>query len=583
MKDAITRCVRALAFALSFLHFSPALAEPLVTAIVNPFDANRVNLPYLGAPLNDDQGYIAITAKVSLPNRVTCVTPTNIGSTANFFVKNNLEISLLGSIEGFKDIDQNQKIPLATYKYSDADGKYCAAPGGVSIVMVPNHRFGLRGPTGAPVPKFSLTLTYSSKDQEQLSSLMTGWLNLATTITTGGANTTVAGLSNLMTSKALGSLSDTYNRLHQHMAEQRLTVDLPWTDLRNGAQSRRISFVESETNWFEPIDVGIQRIQEEKSGPKIKPLLDVVLTFEYRRSLFVDDSDIYGADFLPKQDDRIVGDNVLNYPHIASYPTIYQTLSSSAPSIAQSIVDKSDGSKCNVAFGVLREMGLNALDRALVINALLQSKPSLRQDPVFVDQCFGAEREAVTILNKTFGNGYIGYNPINPMLVPVRVAGPNEVIQKEYEKRTTELAAAFLIPDAPVRQKAIKSALQTTAPITTAGELAPSQLILDDQIASLSALSTESISCLYRMTSDPGQNPNEYRTFLLASIVSPRNRPEPYLLAIDFDVAEPHSVRGLQIRSLRGDPVAATHLDFLKNGTGGYPANSTCGPLAQKI
>ena len=564
----------------SVISFS-CQAEPVITAVVQDFEKYKP-VDYLSKGTNDDLGYMAVSARIDLPAGVTCVTPTRTSSSklANYFIKNSLEINMVGEVQGFSHLE-NQQTPLASYSYNDNEKKYCAAPGGKTTILLPNHRFGLKGQVGYPEPKFVLSLLYTAKGQEQLSSLLTAWANAAATVATGGAATTVAGLSKLAGGKAISTISSTFNDLKSNRTEQRFSVDLPWGELRKGPTERRITFYKAELGNFEAVEDGVKRIRANPANTSVQKLMEVVLTFEYRRSLFVNDSDLSGSAFLPQKTGKITGINVLNYPAAEDdiHPNIYRVLSARSPAISQGIA-AGDATKCNAAFGILRDMGLNELDRGLVINALIDSsQQDLKQNSGFLDKCFSYELPTFATLKSIFGTEY-GKDGINNVaLVPTGIASKNSPIDSNYEQRLSEIASFLAIGDKKRKELSFSSATLTNAPIGISGEFPLSYDNIAQQSQAFASIDIERVSCMYRLIADPGVSDN-YRAFMLATIKnSTDGKVEPYLIVLDLNSRAPHELRSMQIRSVFRDLIGQSHYAYLRSPGISYPANSTCKPL----
>lgn len=558
-----------------------ANAEPVVTAV-------------LGAPKNesppnylkndgDDEGYIAITARVSLPVGLSCVTPTNLHGRDNFFIKNYLEVVLFATVEGFQGIDPKQPIPIAAYKFDDASGKYCTAPFTLPITLVPNHRFGRKGPTGAPQPKITITMVYTSKGEELITPIVTGWINVAAAVSTGGAAQTVIGIANIASSKAVGALTNLYNTRSQNKADQKFTVDLPWATLIKGPATSTISFYEGSTNsWeFESVERAIARIRANPKAANIKSVFDINLSYEYRRSLFLEDNDFDPTTKkLKKVDSRLSSASVLNFPTKDSvvnviFPNLTQILGSTAPSIPQEIT-AGDASKCGPMFVMLRSLGLNSFDRAIVADALFDGDSKLRKNTSFINDCFSTEKDAFATLVETYGNSRYAAAPVvgNPSLVPLN--GANIPIDVIMQDRMSEIRSALMVKlSASEKASVLRSALGSTSSIPWAGDFTTSAAALDTQISAIASLNISSANCFYRLSADPGPL-NEYRTFMIANVSSPSDKVDTrYLLVLDFDTAKPYSIRGFQIRSVLNDTKAEGHVNYLKASS--IDDKSSCG------
>jgi hypothetical protein len=558
-----------------------ANAEPVVTAISGaPKNESPPN--YLKSD-GDDEGYVAITARVSLPPGLSCVTPTNLYGYDNFFTKNYLEVVLFATVEGFQGVDPKQPIPIAAYKFDDASGKYCTAPFTLPITLVPNHRFGRKGPTGAPQPKITITMVYTSKGEELITPIVTGWINVAAAVATGGAAQTVIGISNIASNKAVTALTNLYNTRSQNKADQKFTIDLPWATLIKGPASSAISFYEGSTNtWeLESVERAIARIRSNPKAANVKSVFDINFSFEYRRSLFLDDNDFDATTKkLKKVDSRLSSASILNFPAKDSivnviFPNLTQILGSTAPSIPQAIT-AGDASKCDVMFVMLRSLGLNSFDRAIVADALLDGESKLRKNTSFVNDCFNTEKGAYAILVETYGNSRYAAAPSlnNPSLIPIN--GTNVLIDTIMQDRMSEIRSALMVKlGAAEKANVLRSMLGATSSIAWAGDFTNSAAPLDTQISAIAGLNISSANCFYRLAADPGPL-NEYRTFMIANLSTSADKADTrYLIVLDFDSAKPYSVRGFQFRSVINDTKAESHVNYLKASS--IDDKSSCG------
>ena len=556
----------------------PVAAEPVVTAVIGE-PKNEVKPSYF-IPGGDDQGYIAISVRVTLPNGLTCVTPTNLMKSDNFFVKNNLEIVLFATVEGFENIDPKQPIPITAYKFDDEQGKYCAAPFTLPVTLVPNHRFGRRGPTGASQPKITITMAYTAKGQELVTPLVLGWIDVAASVATGGASQTVVGLSNIASSKAVGALATLYNSRSTGRAEQKFSVDLPWSTLISGPALTTISFYEGSSKFGESLENAIQRIRNAPTATGTKTLFNIQLAYEYRRSLFLEDTDFSAATKQPVIDSRLSSANVLNFPAKGAaattiFPNLMQIIGKNAPSIQQGILT-GDASKCNDIFVTLRNLGLNAFDRAIVVDALFDGG-KLRNDKKFVNDCFSSEQAAFETLVAAYGKQRYPVTPIivDPSLVPL--AGTNVEIDAAIRNRMYDIRSALSVKlGAEDKAATIKSAFGSAVSLGWGGDFSTATAPLDVQIAAIAKLDVKASSCMFRMSDDVGAA-NEYRVYMalrLGTGTSGGNSETPYFVVLDFDAAKPHALRGLQFYSSASDDRAISHFNYLKQFS--YDANSSC-------
>lgn len=579
--------MRALVVFLGLANGTYVNAEVVITAITREPEGTRT-YPYLSAA-KDDQAYIAITARVIPPEGAACVTPTNLGGADNFFTSKRIEVAIVSVVEGFAQIDPKQPIPLAAFQASDSDGKYCMSPWSLPAILVPNHRFAERGPTGAPEPKITLSMLYTSASEERISSLITGWLGVAGAFATGGAANTVVGLTNIASNKAISTLSQMYNERSKNKTDQKFSINLPWTLLQSGPSKLVVSFLSTEPKWNEPVENAVRRVRSEPS--KAKPVLDIVLNFEYRRSLFLTDTYINPTTLDPnKVDSRLASENVLSFPGQSPsgqvYPNIVQAINSQAPSVAQGL-NASGGATCNRIFGVLRGLGLNEFDRAIAAKAVLDDlKPGWNSVPAFYNACFGSERELASILARVFSDAgkssteFFSNPPALRNIALVPAGGDVARLGSDLERRLVELSSALsLKAEQVIKESSLRTAINSAAPLSWMGPIALSNTSIDDQIKELTTLDFERISCLYRVSSESAL------TGHMLALVRPKGDStvhQPQLLTLTFGASPSHPLSSLTVNPVLTDGVAQSHVAFLKS-IPGYQSPSSCADLLATI
>ena len=214
-----------LAIVLSCSSFC-SIADQVV-AFVDASDPKGPDLvkPYLAAATFRDQAYVYISAIVENPVGKPCVTP----AANSFFADKKLDVTLTAQLFGFFGIDSTREVPLATYSWSSAEGAYCRSAWKAPVVLVPPSPMGVsRGIsnplTPADEPTIVVRLRTSSSDEEKISSYASSLLTIASGFATGGAATTVVGLTRLAGGPAAKFLSDQMNKLTQSQADQTTEV-----------------------------------------------------------------------------------------------------------------------------------------------------------------------------------------------------------------------------------------------------------------------------------------------------------------------------------------------------------------------
>ena len=585
-------------FMTSITALPPNLAAAeAVVAIVKRQMTKGENVSYL-AKDGADQGYIAISARLksSAVDKAVCVTPTNpTGGSDNYFVKGNLEINITAVVEGFGFIDRDQQIPIATFNFKDSEdgGKYCMTPFSLPITLVPNHPFEKYGGIGGREPKITFNVSSTSKQEERVSKLVVGWLQIAGAVATGGAASTVVGLANIASGKAVTTLSDLYSKRNKSIADLAVSVEkedgMTWANLATGISTMRISLIESTTQkrgtWSsESLKEAITRINQSPDAPSNTALLDIELTFEYRRSLFIDDKEfiLKSLGMYPKNndDDRLRPYSVLNYPRSSGdprskdAPTLVQQINKLAPSLSSTIAKDATG--CTQLLATLRGLGLNSPDRAIAVKAVLDdAKPNWNQDSTFFNSCLGTDAEVPKHLSAMYDKSPTPFlmrtisvqdpdqllpqssadnlRPISPDILP-RVRAIQMALSPGYQRhvKRQQIISAFFpggVPQDPQpfawRGRPLLNALKD-------GEVAT----FDRQIDILADLAINSASCIYSEVN----NPNIPHFFvLLEKPTDTGTSKQPNLVTVELDPASPHNLKSIVID---GSP---SHLDYVKD------------------
>lgn len=581
----------------SITAVSPNLAAAeAVVAIVKRQMVKGTSVPYLDKG-GTDQGYIAISARLmpSSIDKAVCVTPTNpTGGSDNYFVKGNLEMNITAIVEGFELIDPVQQIPIATFNFKDSEdgGKYCMTPFSLPITLVPNHPFEKYAGVGAREPRITFKLSTTSQHEERVSKLVVGWLEIAGAVATGGAANTVVGLANIASGKAVTTLSKLYSERNKSIADLAVSVEagdgLSWKNLASGVSAMRISLIESTPKSLghfkgrESLKDALTRIKASPDASDNTALLDIELTFEYRRSLFVDDKELVqkAPGLYPKDndDDRLRPYSVLNYPRTSGdprgkdAPTLVQQINKLAPSLSSTI--SKNASACTQLLATLRGLGLNSLDRAIVIKAVLDdAKPNWNLDSAYYNTCLGTDADLPKQLSAMYDQGPGGFFAPTTVLEDMDQLSPQypndnlRLIPSDILTRVKAIHKAFSPGyHAHVKRQQIISAFfpasaTTTSPFAWNGPplqnalKAGEELTFDRQIDILATLAIEAASCIYVEANSPS-TPHFF--VLLEQPTDKGTAKRPHLVTMDFDVAPPHHLKSIVIED------SQSHLKYVR-------------------
>jgi hypothetical protein len=355
-------------------------AESFAYPAVKPSITARATPAWLPGSQGDD-GYVTVKAQVVMPN-LSCV---GLGSSGGLFAIGQEKMQVVASLttSGLKNSLDGQEVPIATFDGRSTPGQ-CAVLSTLPLIVVPYARLE---PFSAANPgSISLLLNIKSSTDANVNLVGAAQvvLGAVAVFATGGAASTVAGLTTTIAKPALTTLQTQVNTANSNVTPGQTKIDFTWPDVRNGIQTISVPVYLAKTNFGETTAQAIARLQsaQDTSGTK---LFDIVLTFTYTKSLF--DPRASGATDLPRRD-TIASASVLNYPSLPGIPNFLQTLNGSSPSLLQTISTAPDdntlATACGTALELLRgQVGLNQVDRAIVIKAFVDEA---RKGPLWYSQ-----------------------------------------------------------------------------------------------------------------------------------------------------------------------------------------------------
>lgn len=399
-------------------------AEQVVTFVNTSKPTTLKARSYLNSTFRDE-GYVSITAQVNDPPGSSCVAP----SKNSFLLANKLDVTLTAQIFGFFGVDSTKEVPIATYSWTGE--KYCRTVWQYPVLLVPPTPLGIQesraGSSAAALstPKVILRLRSTASSKEQLSSLAQSLLGIAGGLATGGAADTIVGITNIAGGPAAKFLSDKFNERLQNSVDQKWEVTIPWEEIVKGQGPKQVQLVarELETRLFSANDEPDQIIDQIHKGVlNGTPILTIDFMLGLKRTVFDDDANLDAATNLPTRSPRLANYSILNYPRSAGgaqndYPTLFQKVNAEAPSLLKGI-DSKNSANCDRIFVTVRDLGFNAVDRALISGALLDmAYPDWRIDKDFRGACLQSEPEVEKRLIAIFGNGYFP-KPLSPVFTP---------------------------------------------------------------------------------------------------------------------------------------------------------------------
>lgn len=346
----------------SFLQL--AIAEPVFFPQPLPIPG-ATGAPAWMTSMSGDDGYVQITAEARLPAGQSCIP---LGR--KVFIGANTDIQLALSITtfGFGTSFEAREIPFVTFDSRGATGE-CIAPVKLPVAIVPLTRLETRPAENPGQIRILLNVRSSTNTSLKLVEKAQVALGAAAVVATGGAATTVAGLSTALTNAAIVPLIKEFEQYASNVTAGVGRIDLDWRALRNAPRTYTFQIYEGEAATGESAGEAIKRLQQAAINPSLARF-DVRFTLSYVRTIF--DPAPRAPTFFPDKD-LIQRALVMNYPPNPAIPNLLQTLNSSSPSPLASITAGSSlTDACNdVAAKLLRQVGLNAVDRVVVTKAFV--------------------------------------------------------------------------------------------------------------------------------------------------------------------------------------------------------------------
>lgn len=387
-------CAPCIASAASFVF--PAGAPTVISTKSPP--------PWLPSGSGDD-GYVTVRADVKMPP-VSCATLGSKGLIGNIF-QEKMQIVVSLETMGFRTNLDGQRIPIATFDGRSEPGT-CTGFNTLPATIIPYARLEHFSAVNPGALSLIFDVRSTTETNANLVSNAQLALGVAGVFATGGAATTVAGLTAAFAKPALTTIEQTVDKSLGEIVKGQSRLDLTWSSLRRGLASVVVPVYVAKTKWMETPAAAMQR---SRSAPNpADKLFDVVLTFAYTKTLF--DPRVASAIDLPAGD-ALASASVLNYPRLPGISNFLQLLNSSAPSSLQALTNaKTTGEKAAAAshaLALLENAGLNLLDRSIVIKSFIDEA---RQGPDWysageVNAYFPVQSELKTQLVGIYGAGKV--------------------------------------------------------------------------------------------------------------------------------------------------------------------------------
>jgi hypothetical protein len=529
------------------------LADQVVTFVKGKTPIQQGAKSYL-APTHLDEGYVTVVAKVSNPAGQTCIAP----ALNSFFSNRQLNVTITAQVFGFFGVDSSKEVPIATYSWTGS--RYCRSAFQPPMVLVAPSPIGVREARSFSVstagPQFVFKLRSASSDSEKVTALAQGLLSIAGGLATGGAANTVVGLSQIAAGPAAKILSEQLNSAFKNTADQTWEVAISWDEIARGVQLPQIQLVSRELQLRlggreQPKPV-IDQLQSGKvSGT---PILVMDFEVSVRRTIFADDYAL-DAKSLPSGT-AISKYAVLNHPKklvndSSDFPTVFQRINSGAPSLLQNIAANENGA-CDRLLVTIRDLGFNALDRAIIIGTLLDDAyPGWNYDTKFRDLCLQAEPDIAGRLGAIRPGSWLDGSQLPHPEVTLNASSGWD---KGYVSYMTDLRLAFF-SNPEIRSKTLKTLFEKAPTFIDADLKVGANPVARDPRSDdfLKELAVNRIGCIFGFKGNAGE-------LFSAMIFSSRDKQEmlhPYILLVRHGTTPPQSAvtaENLWIYSLDTEP-----------------------------
>lgn len=356
--------------------------------------------PWLTQGRGDD-GYVSVTAEVQMPGG-NCL---GLGSTGvlGLLAKERMQLSVSVQIDGLDAAFKGREVPVAVV---DARSQ----PGGCALVSAPAMRVvpmaRLEPYTRINPGNLSLRVRVRSTADRELNIVGStqALLGVVSVFATGAAATALPALTSALAAPAVQQAEKLVESSLQSVVPVESLHTTDWARLRAGLRELRVPVYLGSTNLFETEAAALQRLRSAPVPPL--PAFEVLLRFSYHRSVL--DTRLSDSQALPTGD-VLASANVLKYPSIPGVPNLLQALNGSEANtfklLGAAKTSAAVGAACADIDKLLRQQGLNLMDRSIVIKATMdEARPGTDwYRTAEFDACYGALPEARAMTRRIFG------------------------------------------------------------------------------------------------------------------------------------------------------------------------------------
>jgi hypothetical protein len=427
--------LRFLILLVLLLTAGRAFGEIVLFPDPNPSTTYFPDVPWIKHAVGDD-GYVRVTAEIVLPDNKTCIP---LGATG--FVKDaNVQLVVSIKTAGFlSNLDQTD-IPLATFDSRGQTGQ-CISPETLPLTVIPLTRLEPRPKENPGELRILLNVRSTTKTSINLVGKAQLALGAAAAIATGGAATTVAGLSTIVGSAALPPLFSEFEKYASNATIGSSRITLDWVKIRQTPAKYTIPVYQANAGIFESAAEAIERLQQGRIDASTM-VFKVELSFSYLRSVF--DPAPLPPSYYPDPD-MINTSMVLRYPQQKDLPNLLQKMNATSPTAIQRIASGVKiAESCRDTLALLQtQIGLNLIDRTIALKALVdesqQGSSSWLSNPTIFNECFRDLGDAQDIITKLFPKQVID-TPFNNADTQISVPSPKF---NKWKEQIAPLLAKF--------------------------------------------------------------------------------------------------------------------------------------------
>jgi hypothetical protein len=349
---------------------------------------------------NGDDGYLKIEVASSMKNG--CV-PLGDAGFLGLLSTQKIQLTVTIKLSNISSALQGREIPIAIL-----DGR--SNPGSclpltildAGMTLVPLARLE-RFTAGVNSPRIELFVRSTSESKINLVGPAQALLGVATVFATGGAASTVAGLTSALAQPAFKQIERAWDNANSGLTPGLSGETYSWQQLR-GVKKLVFPVFTDKTGGIEDDASGIPRLQND--GKVRNPEFTIELLFSHFPTAF--DLTTNKATGLPTTDD-VSPSTVFGHPNQAGVPTVAQLIEQEVSALSKATDDRAVRDACNLLVNRVKSAGFALKDRAMQLYTAMSKARSANWYVTELDNCandLGPERETI---RRIWGNSSITF------------------------------------------------------------------------------------------------------------------------------------------------------------------------------